>query len=117
MLGQLIKGRIEDNPSLVEDDPMHEVKLAGLGSPELCERCASAIGTSSKAHSFRSLPATATSFSLSAFLSIRRGRPTPRQNTTPAPATIRKSAMPTGSIKGFLMSEKASALSSRTGPA
>jgi hypothetical protein len=35
MLRQLIKGRIEDNPSLVEDDPMHELKLAGLGSPEL----------------------------------------------------------------------------------
>ena len=35
MLRQLIKGRIEDNPSLVEDDPMYELKLAGLGSPEL----------------------------------------------------------------------------------
>ena len=52
MLRQLIKGRIEDNPSLVEDDPMHELKLAGLGSPELVRAIrSSAIGTSSKAHS------------------------------------------------------------------
>jgi hypothetical protein len=35
MLRQFITGRIEDNPSLVEDDPLYEQKLAGLGSPEL----------------------------------------------------------------------------------
>ena len=35
MLRQFISGRLEDNPSLIEDDPNYERKLAGLGSPEL----------------------------------------------------------------------------------
>jgi hypothetical protein len=35
MLRQFIAARLEDNPSLLIDDPTYETRLAGLGSPEL----------------------------------------------------------------------------------
>lgn len=35
MKRQYIPARLEDNPSMAEDDPGYEAKLAGLGSPEL----------------------------------------------------------------------------------
>jgi len=35
MLRQFIPGRLEDNPSMTEDDPDYEAKLYGLGSATL----------------------------------------------------------------------------------
>lgn len=35
MLRQFIRGRLEDNPSMAEDDPGYEAKLSGLGSATL----------------------------------------------------------------------------------
>ena len=35
MLRQFIKARLQDNPSLLEDDPNYQIKLRGLGNPAL----------------------------------------------------------------------------------
>ena len=35
MVRQFIRARLSDNPSLIEDDPLYEDKLAGLGNPAL----------------------------------------------------------------------------------
>jgi hypothetical protein len=35
MLRQFIRGRLEDNPSMAQDDPGYEDKLSGLGNPAL----------------------------------------------------------------------------------
>jgi hypothetical protein len=51
MLRQFIPGRLEDNPSMTEDDPEYEARLEGLGSATLVKAMRTATGMWSKARS------------------------------------------------------------------
>ena len=84
MLRQYIPARLEDNPSMAEDDPGYAAKVSGMGNPELVRAMLQVSGMSSPARSFRSStpgvissPARRLAGALGAVPQLRRGSARP----------------------------------------